>query len=103
MLVLESQIEKAVVEYAKKHGVLSLKLYNAFSSGWPDRLFITKQGRHFYIEFKKPGEKPRTLQLHRMEQLRNNNCVCYVCDTYEQGEKAVNENLEATSLPKNGN
>ena len=83
MPVLEKEIEQAVVDYAREHGWLVLKLNNPWSRGWPDRLFISPSGRHVYIEFKRPGGAVRKLQVKRIEQLKENGCHVYVYDNAE--------------------
>lgn len=76
----EAKIEEDVIKWAKKNSWLVLKLNNPWSKGWPDRLFISPLGHHIYIEFKKPGKKPRKLQEKRLSSLADNNCVVYWFD-----------------------
>lgn len=37
--------------------------------GWPDRLVLTGRGRHYWIEFKRPGGKLRKVQERRIAKL----------------------------------
>ena len=79
-MTLEKEIEIIVVNRAEKMGFIVLKLNNPWSKGWPDRLFISPQGKHIYIEFKRPGGRVRKLQLKRHKQLRKNRCAVFICD-----------------------
>lgn len=60
---------------AKSLGFFALKIHgNQYQmAGIPDVLCL-KGGRAFWIEFKRPGEKPTKLQMHRMKQLEEAGC-----------------------------
>jgi len=64
----ESSIEQSVVTRAAQYGIPSIKL--SIGEGWPDRVFLLPGGRVFFIEFKRPGQKPTSLQLRRQSILR---------------------------------
>lgn len=81
--MLEAKIEDDVVRWAKKSGWIILKLNNPWSKGWPDRLFISPEGDHVYIEFKKPGGRVRKLQKVRAAHLIRNGCQVYLCDNVD--------------------
>ena len=87
----ELDIELAVVKHAKKKGFIVLKLNNPWSKGWPDRLFISPEGNHIYIEFKVPGKKPRPLQASRMRDLDAHGCVTFAVDNVKQGIHILDE------------
>lgn len=91
MSILESSIEEAATEYARKNGLLVLKFTPMGQRGWPDRVFIAGDGTHFYIEFKRPGQKPRKLQEHRMQQLELQGCLVYWADNLQQAKDIINE------------
>lgn len=67
--MMESSIEKKVCEFAKRHGVLSVKLAGPNDRGKPDRMFLYN-GRVVFIEFKAPGKKPTPLQERWIDTLR---------------------------------
>lgn len=71
MPILERYIQRKCIEYAQKNGFLCIKVTPAGQRGWPDFVFISPNGNHYYAEFKRPGEAPTKLQQHRMEQLRS--------------------------------
>jgi hypothetical protein len=37
--------------------------------GWPDRLVLTGDGHHYWIEFKRPGGKLRKVQERRIAKM----------------------------------
>lgn len=68
----EKSIEGAVVAYAKKHGIASIKLSmngRLGSAGWPDRLFLGPDMQVRWVEFKAPGGKVTDLQKRRHAEL----------------------------------
>lgn len=69
MSVLEKDIEGKASEYAESIGYLPLKINVVGERGWPDHVFINRNGHHVWIEFKKLGKKPSKLQYHRLKQL----------------------------------
>lgn len=63
------------MEVARSLGFFALKIHgNQYQmAGIPDVLCL-KGGRAFWIEFKRPGETPTKLQVHRMQQLEGVGC-----------------------------
>lgn len=83
----ESQIQRSVVELAKKQGFLAIKLTTLGrfgSSGWPDYMFL-REGRVVFIEFKAPGKKTTPLQDSRHSALRRAGFKVYVVDNRQDG------------------
>lgn len=66
----ESLIERATVDAAKDLGLLTLKLRLSGVVGWPDRIFFAPGGRVLFVEFKRPGGRPRPRQVAVHEVLR---------------------------------
>jgi hypothetical protein len=52
-------------------------------AGIPDVLFL-RDGRAYFVEFKRPGEKPTKLQEHRMRELEVIGCPTAVCTSAGQ-------------------
>jgi hypothetical protein len=52
----------------------------------PDRIFA-KDGRAFFVEFKRTGESPTDLQLEEHAKLRAAGMTVYVCDSRKGEEK----------------
>ena len=68
---LESYEENKAVRWARRRGVLTTKLKIAGQNGWPDRAFWLPGGQVMMVEFKRKGERPRKLQRHVMERLKD--------------------------------
>ena len=90
ILTLESRVEDKATNHARFLGMIALKLTPAGQRGWMDKLFITRKGTHFYVEFKREGEKLRKLQEHRRWQLQQQNCNVHgPVDTLEQAKEII--------------
>lgn len=90
---LEKDIEKAVCAYARSLNVLVYKFTSPNRMSVPDRLFITPDGRVFFIEFKRAGCKPTLAQAVEHEKLRKQKVVVYVVDNVESGKNLVRQML----------
>lgn len=53
-----------------------------------DRLFL-KAGRHVWIEFKAPGEKPEPLQAREHKRFREQGAEVHVIDNVRDGLKVL--------------
>jgi hypothetical protein len=94
-VLLESEIERRSVEYAKSIGIRNVIKLNVIGSvGWPDRVFF-KNGRTLFIEFKRPGEQPRPTQVFKIDMLRNDGFQCEVCDSFVQAKQVLDNFLNA--------
>lgn len=87
--MLEKQVEQYLIKQVKSLGGLSLKLTSII--GIPDRLVLLPGGRCVFIELKRPGEKPRKVQVLRMKQLRKLGFKTYVADSYERIDELLSE------------
>jgi len=89
--VLEKTIEAAVVKYAKERGFLVHKMQagRGGTGGWPDRMFI-KNGKVFFIEFKRFGGKLSELQKARINDLQRERITVYVVDNIQYGKDVIN-------------
>ena len=76
---LEKHIENEYCTRLNAAGYLTIKVYNPWSKGWPDRIVVAESP--FFVEFKRPGEKPTKLQLKRHKQIRASKGRVYVCAT----------------------
>ena len=81
--MLEKDLEHKLVKAVRDVGGLALKFVSPGTAGVPDRLLLFPGGRAAFAEVKAPGEKPRPLQVHRMEQLRKLGFRVYVVDSEE--------------------
>ena len=80
----EKYIEQRLIQAVRHSGGLALKLVSPGFNGVPDRLLLFMGGIAAFAEVKAPGEKPRPLQVHRMEQLRKLGFKVFVIDGVEQ-------------------
>jgi len=83
---LESQIQARVIEFARRRGVIARKL--SFGEGWPDYMFLWK-GRILFIEFKRPGERPKPLQVYVIELIRKQGFEVILVDNIIDGRRAI--------------
>lgn len=86
---LEKDIETKVVAFAKSLGMLVYKFTSPSRRSVPDRMFITKAGVVFFVEFKRKGEKPTAGQLVEIEKIRRSKVPVYVVDNVEEGKDIV--------------
>ena len=75
--MLESKIQRGIINLLEAGGWYVIKLMQTNKNGIPD-LICHKAGRTIYIEVKRPGEKPRPLQLVRHAQLAAAGIQTYV-------------------------
>jgi len=92
-VILEKDIEAKVVKYAKELGCLVRKLSGLGFAAWPDRLFILPNGRHVYIEFKRPGGKLSPGQSAMVDDLARRGIEVFVVDDVEDGKGIIAERM----------
>ena len=86
----ENDIEEYLIKTAKKKGFLCYKFKNSGQNGIPDRILIG-YGKTFFIELKAPGEKPRKLQIKKINEMRNHGATVYVVDSKEQIDQILDD------------
>jgi len=84
----EKNLEKNLNLYAKKHGVLSVKLSSPNSRGQPDRMFLY-EGRAIFMELKGKGKKATALQLKYIDDLNNLGFIAEVVDDLTRGKELI--------------
>ena len=87
--MLEKQIEAKVCEYAKTKGALVYKFTSPARAAVPDRLFIAPDGRMWFCEFKRGGQKPTAAQDREHHRLRGHRVTVFVVDNVEDGKTMV--------------
>ena len=92
-MMLEKDVERKVCDYAKVRRMLSYKFSSPARAAVPDRLFVTKQGIMFFIEFKRPGAKATPAQQREHLKLMSQNVRVFVIDDVDKG-KAVIDAME---------
>ena len=91
---MEKDLERKLVKAVRDSGGLALKFISPNLNGVPDRLLLFPGGRAAFAEVKAPGEKPRPLQVRRMEQLMGLGFRVYVVDSEEKIKKAISEGVQ---------
>ena len=92
--VLEKQIEAKVCDYAKERGLLVYKFTSPARAAVPDRLFVLPNGKIFFCEFKRGGQKPTQAQEREHHRLRQHKVVVYVIDDVVAGLRIVDDMIE---------
>lgn len=67
-------------------GITAIKLNLSSNRGWPDRMLILPKGAVLFIEFKCPGETPKSMQLFRHKKLRG---LGHDVKTFDDAEEAI--------------
>jgi len=87
----EKTIEKKVCDYAKSQGMLCYKFVSPGKRGVPDRMFITKEGLVFFIEFKDHKGVLSPTQAKIIKAIRDHNAYVFVVSTVEGGVHLINK------------
>jgi hypothetical protein len=87
--MLEKQIEAKVCEYARERGLLVYKFTSPARAAVPDRLFVLPNGKMFFCEFKRQGEKPTPAQEREHHRLRQHKVSVWVIDNVIDGKEMV--------------
>ena len=87
--MLEKQIEKAVCDYAKSKGLLHYKFTSPGHLGVPDRMFVTKRGTIFFIEFKSESGKTTPSQEREIARLAGHNVTVFVVHGVDNGKDII--------------
>ena len=76
----EGKLVKYIKDTVRRNGGHVRKCRWEGRVGAPDLLIMDK-GRHFWVEVKAPGEKPRPIQAREHEVMRAHGCAVYVVDS----------------------
>lgn len=87
--MLEKDIESKVCEYAKTKNVLVYKFTSPNRMAVPDRLFIRPDGKVWFCEFKRTGQKPTPAQDREHIRLQQHKVSVFVIDNVEEGKLMV--------------
>lgn len=85
----EKSIEHYLVERVKAMSGECLKYSNPHTIGYPDRIVLLPGGRVMWVELKSYGERPRAIQLRRIERLRQLGQEVHVCDSRQAVDAIV--------------
>ena len=85
--MLESTIQRKILDYLKSINAYPIKIVAATKSGNPD-IICCLNGRFVAIEVKQPGKQPTELQSLKMEMIRASGGVAFVaCSVSDVKEK----------------
>jgi hypothetical protein len=90
---LEADIEDKFVKYAASKGCRAIKFAIPGRRYAPDRMVLCPGGITFFIEFKRPGEKPTQGQLAYHEKLRKLGYEVYVTDSQTKATEKLIKHL----------
>lgn len=97
--MLESKIEKAVCDYAKKtYNFKPYKFTSPARRSVPDRLFCGPGNIHFFIEFKATGKDATDAQQREITKLLERDHIVYVIDDIIIGKQLVDCLVQAPYL-----
>jgi len=88
--MLEKEVERRIVQYAKSRGIKTYKLNGDGDRGKPDRLFM-REGVVLFLEIKRPKAKPRKLQLVQLQELNDMGFRAEWVDAPEKGFKLLDD------------
>ncbi len=91
----EKLLEQKLVKAVKAAGGIAPKFISPGLAGMPDRLVLLPEGKMAFVEVKRPGMKPRPLQIKRHRMLRQLGFKVYVLDEQRQIGGILNE-IQAT-------
>lgn len=97
--MIEAQVEKPVVRWAKKNSIWAWKCTVPGWSGFPDRLFVFENGSLVFIEFKRPGKVATPLQELCIAKLRARGFTVHVVDDKDEGIRILREHKENLDTP----
>ena len=93
-MTLETTITKSIVTLARSKGWWTFKIAGGpmQMAGVPDLLTV-KHGRAVFLEVKRPGQKPRPLQVQRIKEIREiGGAVAEVVTSKAEAERILDEN-----------
>lgn len=89
--VSEKSIEQYLVKQVRKMGGICLKYFNLGDTGYPDRICLLPEGKVLFVELKSKGEKPRKIQMVRMNELKSMGFEVHICDSKELVDTIIEE------------
>ena len=80
-MISEKDLERKFCHEAEKRGAMTLKFVSPGVSGVPDRICLAIGEHIFFAEIKKPGVKPRPLQLHVFRKIQKLGFRIWIIDS----------------------
>jgi len=89
--VLEKNIERKLVKETKACQGMCLKFTSPSMTGMPDRIILLPKGKIGFVEVKRKGERPRSIQIKRINDLRDLGFKVFVLDDQQDIDKILKE------------
>lgn len=83
--MLEKEIERKVANIAEDMGMFTAHIKSTGKKGFPDRLFVTKGGYTFYVEFKTLSGNLSQLQELTINKMEDRNADVSVIRSVKDG------------------
>lgn len=97
--IREKDVERKVVAYCKKQGLVTYKFTSPSYAGVPDRI-IMGNSRILFLELKKPGGVSTPLQTREQQRISCAGIPCAMADNFEAAVVLINETIFGISPPK---
>lgn len=94
----EKDLERRLGKEVKALGGKSVKIFNPWEVGLPDRLLLLPGGRVIFVELKSTGEQPRPIQRVKHEELRRLGYEVRVIDRQQQIDELTHD-IQTTYIP----
>ena len=95
----EKDLERRLNREIKQMGGKSVKVYNPWDVGFPDRMLLMPGGRVVFVELKSTGERPRAIQRVKHEKLRALGYEVRVIDNFVELKQFINE-IQTAYIPE---
>lgn len=79
----EAKLQTKIIKDLEKKGYYVVKTIKLNKNGLHD-IFAFKDGKATFIEVKATGQKPRELQLFRIEEVKEFGVKSFWCDSFEK-------------------
>lgn len=96
--MIESQVERYLHSKVTANYGMCLKFVSPGTAGVPDRIVI-HGGRTMFVELKRPGGKPRTLQKEIAYMMSAAGARVYCISTKEQVDQLIHDLLNKAHYP----
>lgn len=94
--MIEKDVEKQIVEWAKSSGGIPMKLLAAGQRGWPDRIIFMPDGVLIIVEIKRPGGgRVSAQQLYWKRELERRRFPVLIARSLDEVKAAYTEGLWA--------
>lgn len=89
----EKDIEKKFAKWCVAYDILFWKFTSPGRKGVPDRLLLDSRGKAVFLEFKRRGQKPSSLQQRHLVVLNKRSIPAAFVDSFEEAVAFVSRHL----------